>query len=136
MTLLDSKPPKPPSGIRKYVPLPILVLVVAFIGVLAVYRLWDYPEERAVSRFLIAVEQGKYQEAYRLWQPGPSYSFEDFMRGWGERGDYGRIRDFEVLGSKSKGSSSVIVTVRINNVEPPLDLIVDRKTKGLAYSFY
>jgi hypothetical protein len=136
MTLLDSKPPTPPSGIRKYIPLPILILIVALIGVFVCYRLWDYPEERAVSRFLIALEQGKYQEAYRLWQPSPSYSFDDFMRGWGEGGDYGRIRGYEILRSKSKGSSTVIVTVRINDVDPALDLIVDRKTKGLAYSFY
>ena len=136
MTLLDSKPAKPPSGIRKYIPLPILILIFALIGVFVGYRLWDYPEERAVSRFLTTLEQGNYQEAYRVWQPSPSYSFDDFMRGWGERGDYGKIRSFEILRSKSKGSSTVIVTVRINGVDPPLDLIVDRRTKGLAYSFY
>lgn len=136
MTLLDSKAPKPASGIRKYIPLPILVLIVAVIGVFVAYRLWDYSEERAVSRFLTAVAQGNYPEAYRLWQPSPSYSFDDFLRGWGERGDYGKIRSFEILRSKSKGSSTVIVTVRINGVDPALDLIVDRKTKGLAYSFY
>lgn len=136
MTLLDSKPPRPPSGIRKYIPLPILILIIALIGVLVGYRFWDYPEERAVSRFLTTLEQANYQEAYRLWQPSPSYSFDDFMRGWGEQGDYGTIRGFEILRSKSKGSSTVVVTVRINNVDPPLDLIVDRNTKGLAYSFY
>jgi hypothetical protein len=136
MTLLDSKPPTPPSGIRKYIPLPLLVLIVAVIVVVVAYRLWDYPEERAVSHFLTAVEQGNYQEAYRLWQPSPSYSFDDFLRDWGERGDYGKIRSFDILNSKSKGSSTVIITVRINGVDPPLDLIVDRKRKGLAYSFY
>lgn len=136
MTLLDSKPATPPAGIRKYIPLPILILILALMGVLVGYRLWDYPEERAVSRFLIALEQGRYQDAYRLWQPSPSYSFDDFMRGWGEHGDYGRIRGFDLVRSKSKGPSTVIVTVRINNVDPPLDLLVDRKTKGLAYSFY
>ncbi len=136
MTLLDSKPAKLPSGIRKYIPLPILILILALIGVFVGYRLWDYPEERAVSRFLTTLERGSYQEAYRLWQPSPSYTFDDFMGGWGERGDYGKIRSFEILRSNSKGSSTVIVTVRINGVEPPLDLIVDRKTKALAYSFY
>jgi len=136
MTLLDSKPPRPPSGIRRYIPLPILILVLALMAVLLGYRLWDYPEERAVSRFLTALENAQYQEAYRLWQPSPSYSFDDFMRGWGEQGDYGRIRGFKIVRSKSKGSNTVIVTVSINHVEPSLDLIVDRKTKGLAYSFY
>ena len=64
MTLLDSKPPRPTSGIRKYIPLPILVLIIAAIGMFVAYRLWDYREERAVSRFLNAVEQGNYREAY------------------------------------------------------------------------
>jgi len=30
----------------------------------------------------------------------------------------------------------VIVVVRINSVDPPIDLLVDRKTKGLAYSIF
>jgi hypothetical protein len=134
MTLLDSKPVTPPSGIRKYIPLPLLILIIALIGVVAAYRLWDYPEERAVSRFFTVLEQGHYQEAYKLWQPSSSYTFDDFMRGWGEHGDYGRVRSFEVLRSKSRGSSTVIVTVRVNHVDPPLELLVDRKTKGLAYA--
>lgn len=136
MTLLDSTPPKPPRGILKYVPLPILILIALLIGILAGYQLWNYPEERAVSRFLTAVEQGNYQEAYQLWRPAPSYAFADFMHDWGEQGDYGKIRRFQIVRSKSKGANTVIITVRINNVDPPLDLLVDRRTKGLAYSVF
>ena len=51
-------------------------------------------------------------------------------------GDYGKIREFEILGSRSKGSNTVIVVVRINKVDPPIELLVDRKTKGLAYSIF
>jgi hypothetical protein len=131
--LLDAKPPQPPRKIGKYI---LLGFVVLLIGVSAGFLFRNYPEERAVSLFLAALEQGKYQEAYRLWQPSPSYSYEDFLRGWGEHGDYGKIRAFRILGSKSKGSDTVIVTVKINNVDPPLDLLVDRKTKGLAYSIF
>ncbi len=134
MTLLDSKPPKPPSLIRKY--LPLLIVVVVIFGSLVGYRLWDYPEEYTVARFLNTLEQGNYQEAYRLWKPGPTWTFQDFLRSWGEEGDYGKIREYKILGSRSKGSNTVIVTVRINNVEPPLDLLVDRKTQGLAYSVF
>jgi hypothetical protein len=93
----------------------------------------NYPEQRAVRRFLATLEQGKFQEAYRLWQPSPSYSYQDFLHDWGIQGDYGKIREFQILGTKSKGSSLVVVTVKVNNVDPPLDLIVDRKTKGLSY---
>ncbi len=132
MTLLDAEPPKPQSALRKYLPGVIALVVVT--GALLGYRLRNYPEERAVARFLTTLEEANFREAYRLWQPSPSYGFGDFMHDWGEQGDYGKIRQFEILQSKSKGSDAVIVTVRINGVDPPLDLVVDRRTKGLAYS--
>ena len=132
MTLLDAEPPKPQSALRKY--LPVVIALVVVTGALLGYRLRNYPEERAVARFLTTLEEGNFREAYRLWQPSPSYGFGDFMHDWGEQGDYGKLRQFEILGSKSKGSDAVIVTARINGVDPPLDLVVDRRTKGLAYS--
>jgi len=132
MTLLDAEPPKPQSALRKY--LPVVIALVVVTGALLGYRLRNYPEERAVTRFLTTLEEGNFREAYRLWQPSPSYGFGDFMHDWGEQGDYGKLRQFEILGSKSKGSDAVIVTARINGVDPPLDLVVDRRTKGLAYS--
>ena len=132
MTLLDAEPPKPKSPLRKYAPVVIALVVVT--GALLGYRLRNYPEERAVTRFLTTLEEGNFREAYRLWQPSPSYGFGDFMHDWGEQGDYGKIRQFEILRSQSKGSGAVIVTVRINSVDPPLDLVVDRRTTGLAYS--
>jgi hypothetical protein len=133
MTLLDARPPKPPIEIWKYILLGSLIVLVA--GLLY-YRLRNFPEERAVAHFLTTLEQSNYREAYRLWQPSPSYTFDNFLHDWGEQGDYGRIREFRILGSRSKGPESVIVTVSINNVQPPLDIVVDRKTKGLAYSIF
>jgi hypothetical protein len=133
MTLLDATPPKPPRKIGRYVLLALVVIVVGGVGY-ALLR--NFREERTVSHFLETLEQGNFQEAYRLWQPSPSYSYQDFLHDWGERGDYGKIRTFKILGSRSKGSGTVIVTLTINNEEPPLELLVDRKTKGLAYSIF
>lgn len=134
--LLDAKPPKPPGKIRKYLPLPVLILLIlailGFAGLLT-YHFWNFRQERAVSRFLTSLEQGNFEEAYRLWQPAPSYSYQDFLHDWGDQGDYGKIRNFEVLDSESKGPS-VVVTVQINGVQPPLDLVVNTKTLGLSYS--
>ena len=132
MTLLDAEPPRPQTALRKY--LPVVIALVVVTGALLGYRLRNYPEERAVARFLTTLEEANFREAYRLWQPSPSYGFGDFMHDWGEQGDYGKLRQFEILQSKSKGSDAVIVTVRINGVDPPLDLMVERRTKGLAYS--
>src|SRR5438067_1022706 len=115
--LLDAKPPKPPSGIRKYVSLPVLLLsvvVLALIAGLLAFRFWNFRQEHAVNRFLTTLEAGNYQEAYKIWQPAPSYTYQDFLHDWGAQGDYGKIREFEILGSTSK-SGTVLVTVRINN---------------------
>lgn len=134
MTLLDARPPKPKSAFHKY--WLVMAVILMAIACLLVYRLRDYPEERAVARFLTVLEQGNYQEAYRRWQPSPSYSFTDFLHDWGEQGDYGKIRGFQILRSRSRGPNTVVITVRINGVDPPLDLLVDRNTKGLAYSVF
>ena len=128
--LLDAKPAKPPVKIGRYL---LLGVVVLFLGTLFCFIFWNYAEEHAVSRFLTTLERGDYPEAYRLWQPSPSYSYEDFLRDWGEKGDYGRIRHFRVIRSKSKGSRTVVVKVKINEVDPPLEIAVDRQTKGLSY---
>jgi hypothetical protein len=133
MTLLDTTPPKSPIHVWRYIVLGILIFLVGE-GLYFAFR--NYPEERAVAHFLTTLEQGDFQEAYRLWQPSPSYSYQDFLHGWGIQGDYGKIREFQILQTKSKGTSLVIVTVKVNNIDPPLDLVVDRKTKGLSYSVF
>ena len=131
MSLLDATPPKPSRPIGGYV---LVVLLAAVILSGAVYYFWDYPEERAVSRFLEAVEGGDYQTAFRLWQASSSYSYDDFVRDWGPTGDYGKIRSFEILQAKSSSSGTVTVIVMINHESPALKLLVDKKTKGLAFS--
>ena len=131
MTLLDATPPKPPRKIGRYILIALAVIVVAGAAYI-VFR--NFPEERAISHFLTTLEQGNYREAYQLWQPSSTYSYEDFLHNWGEHGDYGKIRTFKILGSQSKGKETVIVTVTINDETPPCELLVDRKTKGLAFS--
>jgi len=133
MTLLDNTPPKPPIHVWRYIILAILIFLVGE-GLYFAFR--NYPEERAVAHFLTTLEQGDFQEAYQLWQPSPSYSYQDFLHGWGAQGDYGKIHEFKILATKSQGTSLVIVTVKVNNIDPPLDLVVDRKTKGLSYSVF
>ena len=66
----------------------------------------------------------------------PLLFFPGFSSRLGIQGDYGKIREFQILATKSKGSSLVIVTIKVNNVDPPLDIVVDRKTKGLSYSVF
>ena len=131
MTLLDATPPKAPRKIGRYILVAVAIIVVGGAGYI-IFR--NFPEERAISRFLTTLEKGNYRAAYQLWQPSDTYSYADFLHDWGERGDFGKIRTFKILGSQSKGKATVIVTVTINDEEPPRDILVDRKTKGLAYS--
>ena len=112
MTLLDATPPKPPRKIGRYI---LIALAVIVVGGAAYIVFRNFPEERAISHFLTTLEQGNYREAYQLWQPSSTYSYEDFLHDWGERGDYGKIRTFKILGSQSKGKETVIVTVTIND---------------------
>lgn len=134
MGLMDAQPEKPKSVLRRY--LLLWILVAAGTAAILFILLRNYGEERAVTRFMTALEQGQYREAYELWQPSPSYTFEDFLSGWGEKGDYGKVREFEILASRSEGSRTVIVVVRINKNPLPIEILVDRKTKGLAYSVF
>lgn len=133
LSLLNAQPEKPKGLLRRYLVLWTLIAVGTGSILFVLFR--NYSEERAVDRFLTTLQEGKFQEAYQLWKPGPAYTFEDFLSGWGEKGDYGRIREFEILGSRSKGSNTVVVVVRINKGKP-IELLVDRRTKGLAYSFF
>jgi hypothetical protein len=133
MTLLDATPPKPPLKVGRYILIALALIVVASASYVI---LRNFSEERTISRFLTTLEAGNYQEAYHLWQPSSTYSYNDFLHDWGEQGDYGKIRTFKILGSRSKGSATVIVAVTINNEQPPLELLVDRRTKALAYSIF
>lgn len=130
--IFDYEPPKPKTGIRKYWPWLVIVIVVG--GVIGYIAFHNLPEKHAVKNFLTQLQEGNYKEAYKLWQPAPDYSFDDFLHDWGPKGDYGKIREFKIDGAKSRGSALVIVVVTINHQTPALALVVDRKTKGLAYS--
>jgi hypothetical protein len=131
MTLLDATPPKPPLKVGRYV---LLTLAVFIISGVAYIALRNHAEEDALSHFLTALEQGDYHQAYQLWQPSSSYSYDDFLHDWGDHGDFGKIHSFKILGSRSHGKELVIVLVTINDEEPPREILVDRKTKGLAFS--
>jgi hypothetical protein len=132
--LFDAEVPKPKTGIRKYWPLLVIIIVVG--GVIGYFALHNLPEKRAVANFLTQLKDENYKEAYRLWQPAPDYSYDDFMHDWGPKGDYGKVREFKIVAAESKGSQLVVVIVTVNNQTPALPLLVDRKTKGLAYSPY
>jgi len=152
-TLLQPEPSAPPNPWLKRVLVGLVVVLVAGATLYFLFR--HYPEKRQVARFMDALVAQDYRTAYELWKPQPSFTYEHFLRIWGLHGDYGRIRSYEILAVKSMdsvllrvpleaggkertltvegGGSGVIVTIRINHLDPPIQLWVEEKDKSLSF---
>lgn len=153
ISLLDPQPLPPPNPWPKRLALAAVLLAV--VGGLLYWQFRYYPEKKQVERFMEALKAGDYRAAYRIWKPTPSYRFEDFLEDWGETTAIGRVRSYEIVGVESSralllqvpveggerrrtlqvegGSSGVIVLVRINGVDPPERIWVERKDKSLSF---
>ncbi|MFQ5927703.1 MAG: hypothetical protein ACE5MH_09755, partial [Terriglobia bacterium] len=114
-----------------------------------------YPTTRHVARFFDALVAEDYRQAYELWKPKPSFTYEQFLSIWGPNGDYGRIRSYEIIGVESSRAvllrvpaesgdrqrtlalegnpSGVVVNVRLNHLDPPVRLWVEKKDKSLSF---
>ncbi len=109
----------------------IIGLIVALVvGSVLYYQFKNYPEERAVKRFLAALQREDHRGAYQLWKPTSSYTFENFMRDWGPKGEYGKVEQFKIATSRARGSG-VIVTANING--RPVRIWVEKSDKSLAF---
>jgi hypothetical protein len=112
-----------------------LISVLAFVLLLSAFGYWrfrNFAEERQAVRFFHALQEKQFEEAYRLWQPGPSYKFRDFMADWGEEGVQGPVQDFEVVRSRRRGTG-VIVEMQVNGKGPNVRLWVERRDKSLTF---
>ena len=110
------------------------IAALAFLVLLSCYLYYEfknYPEERQARRFLAALQQRNYPEAYRIWQPSPSYTYKDFLEDWGEKGVEGTVEQFHITGSNERGSG-VVVRIRINR-RKALSLWVEKKDKSLSF---
>ena len=111
-----------------------LVFAGAAIGIgILIYFFANFREERAVRLCLESLQEGDLPKAYQLWGPTEEYTYDDFLKDWGEKGYYGRVRRFEIVGSKGRGSG-VIVMVQINNLKRPIAFWVERKDRTIGFS--
>ena len=114
MTLLDAKEEQPPSKTLRYA----VTGVAAFI--LLSFALWFFVlrflgEKRAVSAFMDAVVAEKFEDAYKLWKPQASYTYDRFLGDWGAKGYYGPIKSYRIENAGApKGSSGTVVVVQIS----------------------
>lgn len=155
-SLLELEPLPPPN------PWPLrLAVAVVVLGIVAGAVYWQYryyAEEKLVRQFMDALVAGDYQAAYRIWNPTDAYSYRAFLEDWGETASFGRIRSYEIVEVRpTRGvilqvpvegegrrrnlrvagqSSGVVVSVRINGLEPPVRLWVETKPPRLAFPPY
>lgn len=131
-SILEPKPLPPPRPWGKITLITLAVLVV----VAALYfEFRNFREEAAVKQFFAALQQSDYRDAYRIWRPVPSYTFQNFLEDWGTGGPWGRIQSFKVLNSRRRGDS-VVVTVEINSRAEPAQIWVSRKDRSLSFPPY
>lgn len=153
MTLLDTQSSPPPNPWPKRI-LAALVLILVVAGVLY-WQFRYYSEKKQVEQFMNALVAGNYPAAYQLWQPAPSYRYQDFLGDWGEISTWGRIRSYEIVGVEdsksymlrvpgpggagartielSGRSSGVVISVRINQRRAPERIWVEKKDKSLSF---
>ncbi len=154
LSLLDEASVPNPNPWIKRIGLTVLVLLV--VGGLAYWQFRYYREERLVRRFMNALVAGNYPQAYQVWNPVPTYTFQDFLQDWGEATSYGRIQRYEIVEVKpSRGAilqvpieggqqrrtlqvrggdpTGVVVSVRINGREPPERLWVETNPPRISF---
>jgi hypothetical protein len=111
--LLDSKEEQPHSHTLRYA-----VTGVA-LAIFIVFFIWYYylrflGETRAVTTFMNDIVAGKYEDAYKVWKPAPSYTFGRFMDDWGPMGYYAPIKSYQVIPPRHMTGSGTVIGVEIS----------------------
>ena len=108
----------------------ILVLTGAFFY----FRTWS--QERTISTFLSALEEKRYEDAYRMWctpeKPCRYYPLEKFKSDWGPDGQYSNLAALK-LGSVDYCDSGVVFEATYPNAEP-FGLWVERSSNMISYA--
>ena len=116
--ILDSGAEEPKSKALRYV-----VSGVALAAMIA-GALWYFlrfaPEKHTVEQFMNAVVAGDSQQAYKIWRPNPSFTYQDFLAFWGPKGYYSPIKSFRIESAEvpPKGGSGVVVVVELSAYSP------------------
>jgi len=151
MSLLEAQPEDPRAERRRAMLRRTSLAVIAIALIAGALAFWFryYPEERAVDKFLTAIEQKDYKQAFAIWNADPeweqhadrysTYTFGQFQLDWGPSGDWGEIKSHEVVDavapkSKITEASGVVVAARINGRAEPACIWVEKKSKTLSFS--
>jgi hypothetical protein len=115
--LLDTTEEEPHSKVRRYV-----FTVAAFILLAALGCWWllrFHAEKKTIVQFFNALAAGQTEQAYRIWRPQPTYSFQDFQEDWGPSGYYGPVKSFHIVtAERLRAASGVIFVVEVSPYQP------------------
>ncbi len=115
--MLDGDAEEPRSKLLRY-GITVLVFVLLLSGVVA-YLLRYHTEKGTVEHFLNTLAAGDLQQAYRLWKPNPSYSYEDFLRDWGPTGEFGPVKSYRLeTAQRPRDGSGIVIVVEVSKFQP------------------
>jgi hypothetical protein len=113
---------------------PVAITLILVVGGGLLYTFINFREEARVRSFLAAIAEERYEDAFAMWDAGPSYTFDRFLEDWGSEAYYTTGTTLEVVDSESSGGG-VIVYVSIDESDPvPTAIRVDKETRLLSYS--
>jgi hypothetical protein len=112
--ILDAGAEAPKSKALRYV-ISSVALAAMIAGALW-YFLRFTPEKRTVERFMEAVIAENSQQAYLIWHPHASFTYQDFLGFWGPKGYYSPIKSFRIESAEMPphGGSGVVVVVELS----------------------
>ena len=96
------------------------VALAVLLGVTGWYFFRFTAEKHTAEHFMEAVAAGNFQQAYQIWKPHSSYSYEDFLADWGLQGYYGPVQSYriEAAHEPQNGGSGIIVGIEVSPVRP------------------
>jgi len=114
--LFDRDAEEPEAKLRRYILTGIALAALVAIGLWYVLRF--HTEKKTAEGFLQALVASDTQQAYRIWKPQPTYSYQDFLEDWGPTGYYGPVKSYRIeTAQQPKRASGVIVVVAVSPYE-------------------
>jgi hypothetical protein len=134
--LITGKHVAPRAGMpfKQKLTIGIAITVVVSLGSFLVWKFINYREESRVTHFFDELVQGRYDQAYAIWDGDDRYQMKDFMADFGQEGYYTKgMHEARVVTSKSKGGA-VVVCVELDTFQRQLPILVDKESLKLSYS--
>ena len=118
MGLFDTTSEHPQSKMLRYLITTLVFLALVAGGIWWMLRF--HQEKITARRFLNAVVTGQMEEAYKLWKPSATYTYQDFLEDWGPNGFYGPVRSYHYEDAERlpKSGSGVLIVVDVSPYSP------------------